>query len=448
MRVVHAAAEVAPFCVTGGLGEVMAALPAAQRQAGAEVAVIVPRCRSAGGLQLEDTGINIGLDARLLGDGHGLFFVDAPRYFDRAGLYADDAGPFTDDVERFGFFAQAVASAAPRILGAGPNVIHGHDWHAGLVPALTDIPTVFTIHNLTYQGEFPLDGVNTRTADYVHEGSFNFMRGAIARADCVTTVSPTYAAEIQTPELGEDLDQLLTARGVTGIINGLDLAGWDAATDPALAEPYNAASPAGKAANRESLLREFAIEAGPDDLVIGVVSRFAHQKGIDIIAALASRLSEIGAVLIALGDGDAELEELLARAAAQHPRELTVVVGWDLDLAHRIIAGSDVVAVPSRFEPCGLVQMQAMRYGAIPVVHAVGGLADTVVDPGDEAMFDRGTGFAYAPVGVEALTEALARAARLRCDTEGWERLVARVMSIDWSWDPPAARYLELYEAL
>lgn len=445
---VHAAAEVAPFCVTGGLGEMAAALPTAQRRAGAEAVVIVPRCRAADSLELEDTGIDIGLDARLLGDGDGLYFVDAPHYFDRPGLYGDEYGPYSDNGERFEFFARAVVAATPRVLGSTPDVLNVHDWHTGLVPALTDLPTVFTIHNLEYQGVLPAESVTTRTADYVSGGLFNFMRGAIASADRVTTVSPTYAAEIQTPDLGEGLDQLLAAKGVTGILNGLDVDGWDPATNPALVEPYDAAAPAGKAANRESLLREFGIDAGRDDLVIGVVSRFAHQKGLDIIAALAPRLREIGAVLIVLGDGDTELEEVLVGAAAKHPRELTVVVGWDLDLAHRIIAGSDVVAVPSRFEPCGLIQMQAMRYGAVPVVHAVGGLADTVVDPGDEALRDRGTGLTFAPLTVDALAKALERATRLRQDTEGWERLVARVMSVDWSWDRPAAKYLEFYETL
>jgi starch synthase len=445
--VVHAAAEVAPFCVTGGLGEVLAALPGAQQRAGAEVAVIVPRCRSAGMLDLADTGIDIGPNTRLLADGDGLYFVDAPHYFDRPRLYEDETGPYPDDAERFEFFAKAVVAAAPRILGSAPDVINVHDWHAGLVPALTDLPTVFTIHNHHYQGEFAAGVIDAPAAGYDTGESFNFMRGAIATADRVTTVSPTYAAEIQTPELGAGLDELLSKRGVTGIVNGLDLEGWDPATNPALSKHYDAGSPGAKAANREHLLGRFSIDADPD-LVIGVVSRFAYQKGIDILAELAPRLADLDAVLIVLGNGDLGLEGRLSDAAAEYPNELAVVVGWDLELSHQIIAGSDVVAVPSRYEPCGLIQMQSMRYGAIPVVHAVGGLADTVVDPGDEAMPDRGTGFAFSPLTVDNLAEALDRAATLRHDTASWERLVTRVMKADWSWDRSASKYLELYETL
>lgn len=448
MKVIHAAAEVAPFCVSGGLGEVLAALPGAQRRAGADVALIVPRCRAAAGLDLDDVGVGFGNDARLLRDGAGLYFVDAPDYFDRPQLYGDEAGAYPDNPERFEFFCHAVIEAAPHLFPSEADVIHFHDWHTGLVPALTNTPTIFTIHNLDYQGVFVEDAVGAGGADYRGDGLFNFMRGAIATADLVTTVSPTYASEILTPQFGAGLHELLGERGVTGIVNGLDISAWDPATNPALLEPYDASSLAGKKAGREGLLAEFQIEAGPEDLVIGVVSRFAYQKGIDVVVDLVPRLEDLGAVLIVLGDGDPALERDMAAASATEPRA-SFMMGWDLEVAHRIIAGSDVVAVPSRFEPCGLIQMQAMRYGAIPVVHPVGGLADTVDDPGDEGLLQgSGTGIRFAPLTSAALAEALQRAIALRQDREAWERLVARVMGVDWSWDGSATRYLELYETL
>ncbi len=381
--------------------------------------------------------------------------MDAPDYFDRPSLYAEDGTPYGDDAERFAFFSRAVADLASRTDGPPVDVVHVHDWHAALVPtylhrAGASTPTVLTIHNLAYQGDFPLKEVPAGLEHLVRGERFNFLGAGILEADAVTTVSPSYAAEITTPAFGAGVDELLRARPSPplGILNGIDVIEWDPGTDAELPMPYRAADLSGKAAARTALIAELGLSSPDDDPIVAVVSRFAAQKGIDLVTALEPE--DIGIRIIALGEGDPPLEEAMRQMAARYPERVAVRLGWDKRLAHLLIAGADLVALPSRFEPCGLVQMQAMRYGTIPVAHAVGGLRDSVLDPGDEALMEgRGTGFLFVEPTTEALAAALRRAVRLfRSQPEGWRRLQETAMARDWSWETSAGRYLDLYRSL
>lgn len=466
MRVLFVASEVVPWCKTGGLADVAGALPRALRDAdGVEAAVFLPlfpQAREharAAGIELEptDASARVHLSGRWEegrfwahrpAGGVPHFFLEHEGFYAREGIYGDrNDQPYPDNAFRFAFLCRAVLEAGAQLAGGPPDVVHVHDWQTGLLPVYMRSEgvwprarVVYTIHNLAYQGVFPkqvfpglgLDWSLFRSEQLEFYDQVNLLKGGVAFADAVTTVSPTYAEEIQTPERGEALDGFLRhhARRLHGILNGLDAA---ERTPPFtdLAE---------KAALRAALLEELGLPAG-DEPLLGVVSRFAHQKGLDLVAGLVAELEVLGARLVVLGSGDPGLVATFQGFAAEYPERLAVRVGFDAALARRIVAGSDLFLVPSRFEPCGLTQQQAMAFGTPPVVHGVGGLRDTVRE-GE-------TGFVFGAPTVEALRGAVVRAVALfREDPAGWERVQRQAMARDASWGASAEAYLELYREL
>ncbi len=470
MNVVHVSAEVAPWARTGGLGDVVGALPAAQARQGARTLTYLP-CYGRVRAELErrnarlergpgfDVPIGGGLTAgtAILRGEHGdTVFVEHHAY-DREGLYGDQEGTYGDNDLRFALLTLAALETADHVLGAPVHVFHAHDWHSALLPHYLRrydrhrARCVLTIHNLAYQGVFGpsvidrlcLDERDFHPEGFEFQGAASFMKAGISRADAVTTVSPRYAREILEPGFGFGLDGFLRAhaRRLVGLLNGLDLDEWNPRTDGSVV-PYGANRlKAGKAENRARLLAELGLPADEHDLLVGVVSRLTSQKGLDLLADLVPHLHAIGARVVLLGSGSPALEERFRRLAGLYSHHLAVRIGFDVDLAHRILAGSDALAIPSRFEPCGLTQMQAMRYGTLPVVHATGGLADTV---------DHGTsGFVFEHPTSVGLGWALHVAARFkRQDPVGYRRMQKHVMGVDWSWERSAARYLALYASL
>jgi starch synthase len=478
VRLVHVSSEVAPWSQTGGLGQVAGALPdaLAATDSDLEVAIITPLYQSVRaaldrrGEALTDSGVDVvhtiewgSWRGRLLtldrGDRPPVHFLDCPELYDRDGLYDGGFGPHGDNPLRFSFLARAAVDAAPRLLGGAPDVVHAHDWQTGLIPAqlrgpladwLPQTRSVFTIHNLAYQGCYPahqmaatgLPADQFQPTGLEYWGQLNMLKAGISYADAVTTVSPSYAAEIQTPAFGEGLDGHLRhhAGKLHGILNGIDTVSWNPATDPQLAARFSAGELDGKRACRAALVAETGLPAAGDELLVGVVSRFAGQKGIDLIAALIPAAAELGIRLAILGSGEAALEVQLRHLAAAHPDRLWVQTGFSTELARRIYAGADATMIPSRFEPCGLAQMYAMRYGTLPIVHAVGGLRDTVVH--DQ------TGFCFEHPTVDGLRWATEQAlARFR-DPAAWRERVDRAMAVDWSWARSAGRYRDLYRSL
>lgn len=458
MRIAVAAAEVAPYAKVGGLADVAGSLPQALAARGHEVTVYLPRHRSidlaaagasgeARGRPVPFAGAEVGVGYReSRREGVRVVFVEHDEILGRHEVYGAP-----DDALRYAFFCAAVAAD---LADRPPDVVHAHDWHAGLlvplVAAAGQSATVFTIHNLAYQGRTDaviLDRIGLPRSPVAVEavGECNPMARAIAAADMVSTVSERYAAEIRTPELGEGLDGLLRQRGsrVRGIVNGIDTAIFDPETDPHLAAPYSAADQAGKAACKSALQRELALADDPAACLLGVVGRLVEQKGIDLLTAVAPDLLEGGAQLVVLGAGDPDYEERWRRLADRYPHRLSLTLGFDAVRAQRIYAGADLFLMPSRFEPCGLGQLIALRYGTLPVVRAVGGLADTVQDL--DADPRRGNGFTFASYDRAAFSDAVARALRTFARSDGWASLRGRAMREDHSWSVSAARYVELY---
>jgi len=481
MRVCFVASEVAPWSKTGGLGDVCGALPRALEEAddGIQVGVFTPLYRSARaalgkqGLTPADTGIPAALGAGLEGrwlrlsqSGEAdVFFLECDALYDREGVYgfqsgsAYGSGGFSDNATRFAALSRAAVAAARALMGGPIDVVHGHDWQAALAiheaSRLDPRPaTVFTIHNLAHQGAYAQGdaraagvGREDTPASYWSGDVLHLLKGAIAEATAVTTVSPHYAHEITTAAFGMGLEGLLAERGVTGIVNGLDVEGWNPADDEHIAASFSVTDTSGKKACRRALLREVGLPDEPGVPVLAVVSRFDPQKGLDIVAELVPHLHRLPARLVVLGTGAAALERQFRDLGARHHNHLAACVEFDIGLAHRIVAGCDMLLVPSRFEPCGLTQLQAMRYGAVPVVHAVGGLVDTVQDPGDDGLArGQGSGFSFSGLSVENLHGTLERAVRMyRQDPVAWARVVQNGLERDNSWGPSAAAWAQLY---
>jgi starch synthase len=492
VKIAHVASETAPWSHSGGLADVVGALPSALRTAAdddAQVVVMSPlyRCvrerAHALGATLTDTGITIELElgdqsfrasvvSGKVGDALPVHFIDEPALFDRDGLYTDgNHRDFDDNAIRFGVLCKAAIAAAPRLLDGAPDVLHAHDWQAGLAPvfartndavgaASSPRAVVFTIHNLAYRGLFDKDVVPALGLDWslfrpdcleFHDLA-STLKGGVAFADAVTTVSPTYAREITTPAYGCGLDSFLqhTARRLTGILNGIDIADWDPATDPSLPTHYDSADLSGKRSCRAALAHELGFDVDERELLVGIVSRFASQKGLDLVADLAPELRALGVCVVVLGTGDPALEDRFRALAATPDSRLFARIAFDLSLARRIYAGCDAMLMPSRFEPCGLNQLYAMRYGTIPIVRAVGGLRDTVDDPGDEALArGEGTGFRFDHPDLHGLRWAVTRAAQMHSDDpEGWRATMRAGMARDCSWAASASAYLALYREL
>jgi len=464
MRIVFAAAEVAPYVKVGGLADVAGSLPQALAALGHEVTVYLPRHRSidlaAAGATGEPRGRAVAFAGGRTGagyretwrDGVRTVFVENDELLGRDVVYGAP-----DDADRYAFFCAAVAAD---LADQPPDVVHAHDWHAGLLVPLVAAghrqkgaaacATVFTIHNLAYQGRTGaaiLDRVGLPYTPLAVEapGECNPMARAIVAAGIVSTVSERYADEIRTAELGEGLDGLLRSRGtdVRGIVNGIDTAAFDPASDPRIAATYSAGDQQGKAVCKAALQREHALAVDPATPLLGVVGRLVEQKGIDLLTAVAPDLLEGGAQLVVLGTGDPAYEERWRRLADRYAHRLALTLGFDAALAQRIYAGADLFLMPSRFEPCGLGQLIALRYGTIPVARAVGGLADTVHDRDDDPR--NGNGFTFGPYDRVAFSGALARALRAFGRGEGWPALRERAMREDHSWAISATRYVDLY---
>jgi starch synthase len=476
LSVLAVASEVFPLVKTGGLADVVGALPAALAREDVATRTLVPGYPQVLAALPDAESIHAfaslaGAPARLLAARHGtldLLVLDAPQLYARPGnpYLGPDGSDWPDNALRFAALAQcAAAIARGDVAGPPPDIVHAHDWQAGLAPALlhyagTPRPrTVMTVHNLSFQGLFPrelletiglpehawsLDGVE-------YHGAISYLKAGLGLADRITTVSPTYAVEIRTPEEGMGMDGLLRRRAavLAGIRNGIDDDLWNPATDPLLPSRYDAKTLSRRAANKRALQGKLGLAALPAAPLFGVVSRLTLQKGIDLLLGALPKLIDAGAQLALLGSGERGLEAQLAAAAERHPGRVSVTLGYDEGLAHLVQAGADALVVPSRFEPCGLTQLYALRYGAVPVVARVGGLADTVIDANDAALAAGvATGIQFAPVTAPAIELALERTLALFRDARAWRRLQARGMAADVGWARPARRYAALYRDL
>jgi len=469
-RILMVSSEAHPFSKTGGLADVLGSLPPALVENGEEVAVVLPRYRTtslSGARKIAD-GITLWIGpgrysaALWLVHSRGVdyYLVDCPVFFDREGLYAAAGKDYWDNDTRFAALCHAALAVARHFFR--PHVIHCHDWQAGLLPAYlhqyyaTDptfhgVKTVFTIHNLGYQGIFHpgrmfwlgLPDSLLRPDLIEFHGSINFLKAGLVYSDALTTVSPTYAREIQTPEQGFGLDGLLRARStsLTGILNGIDYSVWNTESNPHLAAPYSHDALEGKRACKLDLLRTMGLPTeNPDVPVIGIVSRFASQKGFDLIAKVAYDLIHWDIKMAVLGSGEAQYEALFRTLAEASPDKFAVRVAFDNALAHKIEAGADMFLMPSHYEPCGLNQMYSLRYGTVPIVHATGGLDDTI---------DFGTGFKFWSYTGEAMLGALREAVSVySLDADRWNGMMRLGMQKDFSWSTSAAAYSRLYAGL
>ena len=467
LHIGYVSAELAPFAKTGGLADTAAALPKALARAGHKVTVFLPRYGQipfppgefAGSVHVpvDDVNRSAGFYRRPLGRGLSVVFVEHPPLFDRPFLYGHD-----DDRLRFAFFSRAAIEYF-RSRGERPDVFHAHDWHTGLLPVFlksfywTDptlyrSPTVFTIHNIAYQGNFGPETVDLLRLPWhlgrdalKYDGGVSYMKGGILFSEAVTAVSPQYAREIQTPEMGYGFDAIVRARAsdLVGILNGVDYDEWDPRDDAHIAKTYSPQDLSGKAECKADLLREFGLSADPDLPVIGVVSRLVHQKGFDIVVRAWHDLLSRPLRMVVLGTGEAAVQDGFRALAARAPDRFGVRLAYDEALAHKVIAGSDLFLMPSRFEPCGLTQMYSLRYGTVPVVRATGGLVDTV-EPWDPGT-DQGTGFRFEHADGTGMMWAIDEALAAWQDREPWTRLMKNGMSRDFSWTRSARQYVDLY---
>jgi len=473
------ASEVAPFAKTGGLADVAGALPRALAEAGASVRVLMPFYREA---KKRAPAVRKLFEGRIA-DGNGrvlpyavhehvsagvsTLFIEHDGFFDRDHLYGTPAGDYPDNGERFAFFARAALEAL-KASGAAVDVVHAHDWQSALALAylrfvyagdafFAGTKTVFTIHNLAYQGHFEKDILaaaglpeslfNMSSLEFF--GKVNYLKAGILYADAVTTVSPRYSREIQTPEFGCGLDGLLRQRSgaLHGILNGVDYAAWDPATDPQIPARYGPGDLKGKAVCKTELVRLFGLPAtAAARPIVGVVSRLAGQKGFDLVAGALGELFERDFVLAVLGTGEAKIQDALTAAQKRHADRFGLRIAFDDKVARTIYAGSDLFLIPSRYEPCGLTQMYSLRYGTIPVVRATGGLDDTIREFNPVA--GTGNGFKFEAYTEAALVGCLDRALARWKDQAAWARLMENAMAEDFSWGRSARAYLDLYLSL
>ena len=480
MKVLHVGAEIFPLIKTGGLADVLGALPQALIAAGADVRLLLPGLPAIVDAVLHqkivcEIGPCFGASRVTLRLGRmpyskvPVYIVDAPYRYRRPGspYQASDGSEWGDNVQRFALLGWVGAQLAAGELDLSwtPELVHAHDWHAAMSCAYiaahppTRVATVFTVHNLAYQGlvpsgDFGLLGLPSRfmaSSGLEYHQQLSFMKAGLKFAQRVTTVSPTYAKEIATHEFGFGLDGVIRGRGadVSGVLNGVDGTVWDPATDAGIAARYSAAQPKGKAACKAALQAELGLTPNPQAPLFGLVSRLTSQKGLDLLLGALPGLLRRGGQLALQGSGDPALEAAFLAAAQANAGAVAVRIAYDETLAHRVIAGADAILVPSRFEPCGLTQLYGLRYGTLPVVRRVGGLADTVVDASDEAVqADRATGFAFDAATPAALDGAVQRTIGAYGDAPRWQQLMQRAMAQDFSWDEAAQKYVALYKQL
>ncbi len=476
MKVLFVASECAPFVKTGGLADVIGAVPKTLATLGVSVRVMLPAYPALSAvLKRGKTVLKIGKlhggAARLVAvraKGLDLLLLDAPHLFDRAGgLYLDkDGQDWPDNHLRYGGLSRVAAQVAMDGVGGWqPDLVNAHDWQAGLVPAYlhqakgATPPCVLTIHNIAFQGVFDAKvrtelGLKARLftpEGMEYWGKLSFLKAGIAFSDKITTVSPTYARELMQPEFGMGLDGLLQFRrgDLSGILNGIDLDVWNPETDPDLVAPYSARALKGKRKNRAALATRFGLTPNPDAPLFCVVSRLTRQKGLDLLLEVLPGLVGRGARLAVLGTGEKDLEAGFVSAAQRYAGSVGTIIGYDEALSHLMQAGSDAILIPSRFEPCGLTQLYGLRYGTVPVVARTGGLADTVIDANEAALVAGcATGVQFAPVTAAALDQAIGRTCALFRHPGTWTSMMRRMMRHPVGWDSSARAYLDLYQTL
>jgi starch synthase len=481
LKVLFLSPEVVPYAKSGGLADVAGSLPRALKRLGVDVRLVMPYYRTVreGGFKnrLLIKGLEAPLGDKVLAsdvletstqDGVPVYFLKREDLYDRPNLYGNDNGDYYDNLERFTFFSHSALRLAQR-LPFVPDVIHCHDWQTGLVPALLKGPygsskdlsapaTVFTIHNMGYQGIFPsarlpVTGLSDR--DFFHIlgleywGNISLLKAGIVYSDAVTTVSPTYAQEIRTPEFGMGMEGLLKGRGkaLSGILNGVDYDLWDPARDPYLPLPYSPEKMEGKGRCKESLIKEMGLDPSLNGRpLFGMISRLDRQKGLDILIEILDDILALDTGLVVLGSGDESIQESIIKAAQGHPGRVGLHTGFNDPLAHRIMAGADILLIPSRYEPCGLTQMYGLKYGTAPLVRATGGLNDTI-SPFDEKTL-KGNGFKFGPYEAGACLKEVRRAVGLFGDQAKWKALIANGMREDFSWDRSAREYSDVYRSI
>lgn len=474
MDILFVASECAPFIKTGGLADVIGAVPKALKPLGGHVRILLPAYQALSGEVSKGTEVMHlpelnGGPARVVAvtaRGLDLLLLDAPHLFDRGGnIYLDDSGgDWHDNHLRFGALSYVGAQIAQgAIAGWQPDVVNAHDWQAALVPAYlhaagSSVPTVMTIHNIAFQGVYdpyvlgplglPGDMYSVEKGEYY--GRFCFLKAGLMLANKITTVSPTYARELMDAEFGMGLDGVMRARrnDLSGIINGIDLDVWNPETDAAIPQTYSAKSLPKKAANKAKLESRFGLTPG-DGPIFCVISRLTTQKGLDLLLDILPRLVGSGARLAVLGTGDRDMQRAYTDAAVRHAGRVGVIIGYDESLSHLMQAGADAILIPSRFEPCGLTQLYGLRYGTIPVVARTGGLADTVIDANLAALdAEVATGVQFSPVTAIGLEQAVARTIDLYHQPKVWAGMQRRAMRQSVGWDASAAAYLTLFKSL
>ncbi|MEJ5376392.1 MAG: glycogen synthase GlgA [bacterium] len=479
LKVLFLSSEVVPYAKTGGLADVAGALPAALRDLGADVRVALPLYASVrkGGFSLSPVlnRIEVPLGNTRLGaavwetasqGGTPVYLLEREDLYERPNLYGNPAGDYYDNLERFSFFCHGVLLMV-EAMGFRPDLIHCNDWQTGLVPALLagpyrhspvlgGVPSVFTIHNLGYQGIFPAEKLQVTglpMAEFFHPeglefwGNMSLLKAGIVYSRAITTVSPTYAREIQTPEFGLGMEGILYHRRdvLRGILNGVDYSLWDPATDPHLPANYYPGKMTGKTICKEELIKETGLDPRLKKRpLLGMTTRMAAQKGLDLLTAVLQEVLDLDVGLVILGTGEDHYQRALQEAAKANPSRLAVKIGFDEALAHRIMAGVDIFLIPSRYEPCGLTQMYAFKYGTVPLVRATGGLQDTV-RPFDVST-GQGNGFKFGPHEPKAFLECVRQAVSFYEKPQIWRNLVLNGLKEDFSWDRSAREYLELYD--
>lgn len=456
LRVLFVSSEVEPFAKTGGLADVAGSLPVALEKLGVDIRVVMPKYK------IVKTNDKIGF----LGKKVAVYFVENREYYNRDYLYGTPEGDYPDNLDRFAFFSREIFRIAKEI-EFSPHIIHCHDWQTALVPVylktifkeeqfFKNTKTIFTIHNLAYQGifpkeQFPRTGLNWSFFNidgFEFYGKVNIMKGGIIFSDIITTVSPTYSREIQTKEFGCGLDGLLSNRKnrLFGILNGIDYELWDPLKDPVIPYKYSFNTIQNKYIDKEYLQLETGLEINREIPLLGIITRLADQKGLDILAPIIDTLCKMDLQFILLGTGDKIYHDLFENIKLKYPKKTSINLRFDPDLARKIYAASDIFLMPSRFEPCGLGQMISLKYGTIPVVRKTGGLADTIIDY--EPRSDTGNGFTFTSYDSLSLLEAIKRALSVYKDKKAWMRLIKRAMESDFSWKASAEKYLKLYQEL
>jgi len=479
LKVLYLASEVVPLAKSGGLADVAGALPAALKGLGVDIRLVLPYYREVQEknapvkLLFQDLEVPLGgqrLTANIfeteIQNHVTVYLIERADLYDRPKLYGDGWNDYHDNLERFSFYCHAVLSLLEAIQFR-PDLIHGNDWQTGLVPALikagrgggaapAGTPVIFTVHNIGYQGlfpgdKFPLTGLSGQ--DFFHPdgleywGNISLLKAGIVYAQTVTTVSPTYAREIQTAEYGRGMEGILRKKNprLYGILNGVDYQRWNPAHDPVLAANYSLENPGGKRQCKEFLLNLMKLDPGlVNRPLVGMTSRFDEQKGFDLLLACADEILSLDVGLVILGTGDEPIQRELLKIAGRHPGRMAVETGFDEVLAHRILAGADIFLIPSRYEPCGLTQMYALKYGTVPVVRATGGLDDSII--GFDGRSGKGTGFKFNEYQASALLDCFRRALKAYEDILVWAQIIRNGMEADFSWDRSARSYRDLYQ--